>query len=364
MVVPQARQAPVALAPPKPTLATIPQRSIVQTPVAQIRPPVQVPVAPVQVRPIQANAVPYSNRTLNTTSYRPSLQLQANPTVFNPYKQVTYRPNNINTKMVNRPVPVMKLPAPVRTVAPVMPNVSSYRTTSKVTLPPAAISRPNSIVQTPIVKQIQTIPAQTAVVSPVTPKLQIPVQPTVRPVPVPVRPTPVVSTVPAQVPVRPAPVVQTVRPVPVPVRPAPVVQTVRPVPVPVRPAPVVQTVRPVQVPVRPAPVVQTVRPVPVPVRPAPVVSTVPVARPPVAVVTPVSVAPNVVRAPVQPVVAPVAQPMVQNKAFKPATYTASTYRPTSRRNMGGAIYRPAPPIVNNAFNPTGYTTRTYRPRRL
>ena len=67
----------------------------------------------------------------------------------------------------------------------------------------------------------------------------------------------------------------------------------------------------------------------------------------------------------QPVVASVAQPMAQNIAYKPATYTASTYRPTVRRNVGGmAMYRPAVPIVNNAFNATGYTTRTYRPRRL
>ena len=82
-----------------------------------------------------------------------------------------------------------------------------------------------------------------------------------------------------------------------------------------------------------------------------------------------NVAPNVIRAPIQtvsPMVNPIAQPMVQNMALKPATYTASTYRPTMRRNMGGILgNRQVMPVINNPMNnTTGYTTRTYRPRRL
>ena len=205
------------------------------------------------------------------------------------------------------------IPAPVRTVAPVampMPNVSSYRPVQQVTLPPPVISRPPQIIQPqmPTVRQIQTIPTQTAVVSPV-----------------------------AQVPVQRPPVITGTTIKPVPVRPVPVVSQVRPVPVPAQP-----------VPVRPAPMVSQIP-----------VQQVPVVRPPVAAVTPVNIAPNV-RMPIQ-AVNPIGQPMV-----KPPVYTASTYRPSMRRNMGGVLgNRQVIPVVNNTLNnTTGYTTRTYRPRRL
>ena len=153
---------------------------------------------------------------------------------------------------------------------------------------------------------------------------------------------------------------------PVPAQPVPAVTSYRPVPA--QPVPAVTSYRPV--PVQPVPAVTSYRPVPVqvPVRPAPIVSQVPVARPSVAAVTPLNVTPNVVRAPVQnvrPLVAPVAQPVAQNMLIRPSTYTASTYRPSNRRNIGGFGYRPAIPMVNNTMiNNTGYTTRTYRPRRL
>ena len=313
--------------------------------------------APVQVQPMQIKTIPYSNRTLNSSSYRPSLQLQNTQTLVSPYKQATYRPNTIRTRMVKRPVPVRKLPVPVRTVAPVampMPNVSSYRPVQQVTLPPPVVSRPPQMIRPPMptVRQIKAIPAQTAVVSPVA---QVPVQ----------RPPVITGTTikPAPFPVQ--PVVSQIRPVPAPVQPVPVVSTasVRQVPI-TRPVPVVSQVRPVAAPVQPVPV----RPVPVqpvPVRPAPIVQQVPVARPPVAVVTPVNVAPNVMRAPVQ-TVGPIAQPMAQNMMVKPPVYTASTYRPSVRRNMGGILpNRQVIPVVNNTLtNTTGYTTRTYRPRRL
>ena len=320
--VPQVQQVkmPVPLAPPQPTIATIPQRTIIQKPI-----PVPVKV-PAQVRPMpmpmQVKTIPYSNRTLATTSYRPSLQLQPTQAV-SPYKQVTYRPN-LKTTKVARYVPMRKV-APMRTVSPVttMPNVQSYRPAQQLILPtpvaqPQIVSRPPVPIVSkapipqppmPTVRQIQTIPAQTAVVSQIVPpKPQVPVQK-----------APVVS----QVPVQKAPVVS-------------------------------------QMPV--------IRQVPV-VSQAPV-QTMSVARPPVAVVTPMSVAPNLVRPPVQnvqPLATQMVKPVAQNLTLnRPSVYSASTYRPTMRRNYGGFTgYRQITPMVNtNMISPTGYTTRTYRPRKL
>ena len=359
------------IAPPKQTLVTIPQRTIVQRPVAPVRAPLPAQV-PNQVQPMQMNAVPYSIRTFNTSSYRPSLPVQANTSIVTPYKQTTYRVNTLNTKNLNRPVQMRRMPAPIRTVAPIMPNVSSYRPPTQVTLPPATVTRPQGIIQPqiPTVRQIQAAPAQTAIVSPITPRVQVPIQQSaVRPVQVPVTTAPVFSQAsvrPVQVPVTPAPVFSQASVRQVPAQPVPAVASYKPVPA--QPVPAVTSYRPV--PVQPAQAIGTVRPVPVqvPVRPAPIVSQVPVARPPVAAVTPLNVAPNVVRAPVQnvrPLVAPVAQPVAQNMLIRPSTYTASTYRPSNRRNIGGFGYRPAIPMVNNTMiNNTGYTTRTYRPRRL
>ena len=129
--IPQAQPVQVPLPAPKPTMVTIPQRSIIQRPVAA---PVQVPT---QVRPMQVQTIPYSNRTINASTYRPSLQLQASTPTILPYKQATYR-QNIRTKMVRKPVQMIKPPVPVRSVAPVatiptqIPSVQSYKPVQQV----------------------------------------------------------------------------------------------------------------------------------------------------------------------------------------------------------------------------------------
>jgi hypothetical protein len=336
-------------------MATIPQASIIQRPVAA---PVQVPVP---VRPIQTATIPYSNRTISTTSYRPSLQLQASNMNIVPYKQVTYRPNLRNTKMVQRPVKMRPLPVPVRTVNPVapmpvampsvqsyrpvampsvqsykpvaMPSVQSYRPVQPVALPtpvpqPQVVTRPPVAIASRVVPAPQVVPAAQVVPAP-----QV-AMPTVRQV----------STIPAQT----AVVSQITTP-----RPAIPVTNV-----PVQPVPV-QRVAPVQ----PVPV-QRVAPVqPVPVQRVAPVQPLQVVRPPIATVTPVNVAPNLVRAPVQPIVQPLAQNM---NVMRPPVYSANTYRPSVRRNIPGFTgYRPVPLVAtNNLATPGGYTTRTYRPRKL
>ena len=294
--------------PPKPIPAQIPQRTLVQQPVA-----VPVPVrAPVQnIIPMNAQTLPYSQRTVGTTSYRPSLQLQSNVISTTPYKQGTYRPG-LQKNIIKRPSQIRRIqvPMPVRTIAPVapmpvtIPNVQSYRPAKPLTLPTPVARTPVPIVskvQTPIVPQVQ-VPITTSTVRPV----QVPVS---TPVPVPVaRPIPVQTS--------------TIRPVQAPVA--------GPVPVPV----LTSTVKPVQV---------------------------PIARPPIASVTPVNTAPNLIQAQCQNII----QPMM-----KPPVYSASTYRPALRRNTpqimytGFTGYRPVNAPATNIGEPSGYTTRTYRPRRL
>ena len=109
-----------------------------------------------------------------------------------------------------------------------------------------------------------------------------------------------------------------------------------------------------QVPVRPVGVVSQV-----PVASRLPVQQIPVSRPPIATVTPVNVAPNIIRGPVQSY----AQPLNMGR---PYGYSANTYRPIMRRNVGGLTgYRPVVPVANNNLaGPSGFTTRTYRPRRL
>ena len=293
---PQVQPVQVPLLAPKPTMVTIPQRRIIQRPVAI---PVQVPT---QVRPMQVQTIPYSNRIINASTYRPSMQLQASTPTVLPYKQAVYRPN-IKTKMVRKPAQMIKPPVPVRPVAPVsiiptqIPSVQSYRPVQQVTLP-----KPAPINVIPTVRQVPAIPVQTAVVSQIAPR-------------------PIVQ----QVPVQKVPV-QTFRPV-------------QQVPI--------QSYRPLQqVPV------QILRPV----------QQVPVS-PPIATVTPINVSPIVMAAPMVPIQSMV-QPMTQS--VKPITYNASTYRPTMKRNYGGLPgYRPVVPVANNnVATPDGYTTRTYRPRKL
>ena len=361
---------PVPVARPQPIMtSTIPQRTIVQKPVpvpVPVQAPVQMrPVAPPVTMPMQTTTIPYSIRTIGASSYRPSLQLQPTQNIV-PYKQTTYRPG-IKTKRPGqvRRVPV---PVPVATIPAPIPNVQSYKPVNPVTLPAPikqsqVIARPPVVpiktIQPPVhtVRQIQRIPAQTAVVSQVQqPTYKVPVVPQV--VPVQQRPYQVVSQTPTQaVPIvqRPVQPVQVARPPVQFVRPQ--VQTVR-APVQTVRAPVpVQTVRapvPVQTVRAPVPV-QTVRPpfanvTPMNIAPVPVQ----IARPPVANVTPMNIAP-----------AQLAQPLTQNPLNNTSTYKISTYRPTMRRNygnMGG--YRPVAQPINTMAQPTGYTTRTYRPRRL
>ena len=379
---PRAMPVPVPVARPQPIMtSTIPQRTIVQKPVpvpVPVQAPVQMrPVAPPVTMPMQTTTIPYSIRTIGASSYRPSLQLQPTQNIV-PYKQTTYRPG-IKTKRPGqvRRVPV---PVPVATIPAPIPNVQSYKPVNPVTLPAPikqsqVIARPPVVpiktIQPPVhtVRQIQRIPAQTAVVSQVQqPTYQVPVVP--QAVPVQQRPYQVVSQTPTQaVPIvqRPVQPVQVARPPVQFVRPQ--VQTVR-APVQTVRAPVqtvrapVQTVRaPVQTVRAPVPV-QTVRaPVPVQTVRPPVANVTPmniapvpvqIARPPVANVTPMNIAP-----------AQLAQPLTQNPLNNTSTYKISTYRPTMRRNygnMGG--YRPVAQPINTMAQPTGYTTRTYRPRRL
>jgi hypothetical protein len=367
---PRAMPVPVPVARPQPIMtSTIPQRTIVQKPVpvpVPVQAPVQMrPVAPPVTMPMQTTTIPYSIRTIGASSYRPSLQLQPTQNIV-PYKQTTYRPG-IKTKRPGqvRRVPV---PVPVATIPAPIPNVQSYKPVNPVTLPAPikqsqVIARPPVVpiktIQPPVhtVRQIQRIPAQTAVVSQVQqPTYKVPVVPQV--VPVQQRPYQVVSQTPTQaVPIvqRPVQPVQVARPPVQFVRPQ--VQTVR-APVQTVRAPVpVQTVRapvPVQTVRAPVPV-QTVRPpfanvTPMNIAPVPVQ----IARPPVANVTPMNIAP-----------AQLAQPLTQNPLNNTSTYKISSYRPTMRRNygnMGG--YRPVAQPINTMAQPTGYTTRTYRPRRL
>ena len=367
---PRAMPVPVPVARPQPIMtSTIPQRTIVQKPVpvpVPVQAPVQMrPVAPPVTMPMQTTTIPYSIRTIGASSYRPSLQLQPTQNIV-PYKQTTYRPG-IKTKRPGqvRRVPV---PVPVATIPAPIPNVQSYKPVNPVTLPAPikqsqVIARPPVVpiktIQPPVhtVRQIQRIPAQTAVVSQVQqPTYKVPVVPQV--VPVQQRPYQVVSQTPTQaVPIvqRPVQPVQVARPPVQFVRPQ--VQTVR-APVQTVRAPVpVQTVRapvPVQTVRAPVPV-QTVRPpvanvTPMNIAPVPVQ----IARPPIANVTPMNIAP-----------AQLAQPLTQNPLNNTSTYKISTYRPTMRRNygnMGG--YRPVAQPINTMAQPTGYTTRTYRPRRL
>ena len=376
---PRAMPVPVPVARPQPIMtSTIPQRTIVQKPVpvpVPVQAPVQMrPVAPPVTMPMQTTNIPYSIRTIGASSYRPSLQLQPTQNIV-PYKQTTYRPG----MKIKRPGQVRRVPVPVpvATIPAPIPNVQSYKPVNPVTLPAPikqsqVIARPPVVpiqtIQPPVhtVRQIQRIPAQTAVVSQVQqPTYQVPVVP--QAVPVQQRPYQVVSQTPAQaVPIlqRPVQPVQVARPPVQFVRPqvqtvrAPV-QTVRaPVPVQTVRAPVpVQTVRapvPVQTVRAPVPV-QSVRPpfanvTPTNIAPVPVQ----IARPPVANVTPMNIAP-----------AQLAQPLTQNPLNNTSTYKISTYRPTIRRNygnMGG--YRPVAQPINTMAQPTGYTTRTYRPRRL
>ena len=346
-------------------MSTIPQTtSIIQRPVAA---PVQVPVP---VMPVQTAAIPYSNRTLSTTSYRPSLQLQASNLNVLPYKQVTYRPNLRNTKLVQRPVQMRRVPVPVRTVAPVAPmpvavgSVQSYR---PVAMPSVQSYRP---VAMPSVQSYRPV-AMPSVQSyrPVAmPSVQSyrPVQPVALPTPVP-QPQIIARPPAAMVPnTISAPVMPTVRQVStIPAQTAVVSQVTTPRPavpvvsqVPVQPVPV-QRVAPVQ----PVPVQRVAAVQPVPVQRVAPVQPVTMVRPPIATVTPVNVAPNLVRAPVQPLV----QPLAQNIAtMRPPVYSANTYRPSVRRNMPGFVgYRPIAPVaINNLATPGGYTTRTYRPRKL
>ena len=349
---PRAMPVPVPVARPQPIMtSTIPQRTIVQKPVpvpVPVQAPVQMrPVAPPVTMPMQTTTIPYSIRTIAASSYRPSLQLQPTQNIV-PYKQTTYRPG-IKTKRPGqvRRVPV---PVPVATIPAPIPNVQSYKPVNPVTLPAPikqsqVIARPPVVpiktIQPPVhtVRQIQRIPAQTAVVSQVQqPTYKVPVVPQV--VPVQQRPYQVVSQTPTQA----VPIVQ---------RPVQPVQVARPPVQFVRPQ--VQTVRaPVQTVRAPVPV-QTVRPpfanvTPTNIAPVPVQ----IARPPVANVTPMNIAP-----------AQLAQPLTQNPLNNTSTYKISTYRPTMRRNygnMGG--YRPVAQPINTMAQPTGYTTRTYRPRRL
>ena len=281
--------------------------------------------------PMQAATIPYSQRTASTMSYRPSLQLQTTAINTVPYKQVTYRPQ-IRTKMIQRPIQMrrMKVPMPARTIAPVapmpvtIPNVQSYKPAQQLTLP-APVSVPQVVNRPPVanVSNIQTVPLR-----PVVPQVPITTN-TIKPVQAPIA-----------------------RPVPVPVP----TTTIRPVQVPIaRPMPVQTTLAtPVQVPVaRPVVPIQTstVRPV-----------QVPVTRPPVAVVTPVNVAPNLMRtnvAPMQPMAQPIMKPI----------YSPATYRPTVRRNAPIMYnrfpgYRPVNAPIQNMGVSQGYNTRTYRPRRL
>ena len=338
---PRAMPVPVPVARPQPIMtSTIPQRTIVQKPVpvpVPVQAPVQMrPVAPPVTMPMQTTTIPYSIRTIAASSYRPSLQLQPTQNIV-PYKQTTYRPGiKIKRPGQVRRVPV---PVPVATIPAPIPNVQSYKPVNPVTLPAPikqsqVIARPPVVpiktIQPPVhtVRQIQRIPAQTAVVSQVQqPTYKVPVVPQV--VPVQQRPYQVVSQTPTQA----VPIVQ---------RPVQPVQVARPPVQFVRPQ--VQTVRaPVQTVRAPVPV-QTVR-APVPVQ---------IARPPVANVTPMNIAP-----------AQLAQPLTQNPLNNTSTYKISTYRPTMRRNygnMGG--YRPVAQPINTMAQPTGYTTRTYRPRRL
>ena len=347
---PRAMPVPVPVARPQPIMtSTIPQRTIVQKPVpvpVPVQAPVQMrPVAPPVTMPMQTTTIPYSIRTIAASSYRPSLQLQPTQNIV-PYKQTTYRPGiKIKRPGQVRRVPV---PVPVATIPAPIPNVQSYKPVNPVTLPAPikqsqVIARPPVVpiktIQPPVhtVRQIQRIPAQTAVVSQVQqPTYQVPVVP--QAVPVQQRPYQVVSQTPTQA----VPIVQ---------RPVQPVQVARPPVQFVRPQ--VQTVRaPVQTVRAPVPV-QTVRaPVPVQTVRAPV--PVQIARPPVANVTPMNIAP-----------AQLAQPLTQNPLNNTSTYKISTYRPTMRRNygnMGG--YRPVAQPINTMAQPTGYTTRTYRPRRL
>ena len=347
---PRAMPVPVPVARPQPIMtSTIPQRTIVQKPVpvpVPVQAPVQMrPVAPPVTMPMQTTTIPYSIRTIAASSYRPSLQLQPTQNIV-PYKQTTYRPGiKIKRPGQVRRVPV---PVPVATIPAPIPNVQSYKPVNPVTLPAPikqsqVIARPPVVpiktIQPPVhtVRQIQRIPAQTAVVSQVQqPTYKVPVVPQV--VPVQQRPYQVVSQTPTQA----VPIVQ---------RPVQPVQVARPPVQFVRPQ--VQTVRaPVQTVRAPVPV-QTVRaPVPVQTVRAPV--PVQIARPPVANVTPMNIAP-----------AQLAQPLTQNPLNNTSTYKISTYRPTMRRNygnMGG--YRPVAQPINTMAQPTGYTTRTYRPRRL
>ena len=367
---PRAMPVPVPVARPQPIMtSTIPQRTIVQKPVpvpVPVQAPVQMrPVAPPVTMPMQTTNIPYSIRTIGASSYRPSLQLQPTQNIV-PYKQTTYRPG----MKIKRPGQVRRVPVPVpvATIPAPIPNVQSYKPVNPVTLPAPikqsqVIARPPVVpiqtIQPPVhtVRQIQRIPAQTAVVSQVQqPTYQVPVVPQV--VPVQQRPYQVVSQTPAQA----VPILQ---------RPVQPVQVARPPVQFVRPQ--VQTVRaPVQTVRAPVPV-QTVRaPVPVQTVRAPV--PVQIARPPVANVTPMNIAPvpvQIARPPVANVtpmnIAPaqLAQPLTQNPLNNTSTYKISTYRPTIRRNygnMGG--YRPVAQPINTMAQPTGYTTRTYRPRRL
>ena len=367
---PRAMPVPVPVARPQPIMtSTIPQRTIVQKPVpvpVPVQAPVQMrPVAPPVTMPMQTTNIPYSIRTIGASSYRPSLQLQPTQNIV-PYKQTTYRPG----MKIKRPGQVRRVPVPVpvATIPAPIPNVQSYKPVNPVTLPAPikqsqVIARPPVVpiqtIQPPVhtVRQIQRIPAQTAVVSQVQqPTYQVPVVP--QAVPVQQRPYQVVSQTPAQA----VPILQ---------RPVQPVQVARPPVQFVRPQ--VQTVRaPVQTVRAPVPV-QTVRaPVPVQTVRAPV--PVQIARPPVANVTPMNIAPvpvQIARPPVANVtpmnIAPaqLAQPLTQNPLNNTSTYKISTYRPTMRRNygnMGG--YRPVAQPINTMAQPTGYTTRTYRPRRL
>ena len=148
----------------QPTMV-VPQRSIVQA-------PIRAPVA----QPMGTRPIPYGVRTISGSSYRPSLQLPTGNMGVQPYKQATYRPNLRTRKVIRRPIQTIRAPAPVRTITPMtqvpstMPNVSSYRPVQQPTLPVPVTQpqyvRPPVVAQpaVPTVRQISTIPQQTAAV--------------------------------------------------------------------------------------------------------------------------------------------------------------------------------------------------------
>ena len=229
----------------------IPQATLVQRPV-----PVPVPMAQPPM-PIQTQTIPYSQKTLGTTSYRPSLQLPTTNVISSPYGQATYRPH-FQTKMGPRPVQMrrIKVPMPVKTISPVapmpvtIPNVQSYKPAQPLVLPPP-VSTPQVIARPPVA--------------------------TVTPLHVPMSQATVTAPIPVQT----------------------------------------STVRPVQVPVpRPVPVQVPVSQIPVPTT---TVAPVPVVRPPVATVTPIKVAPNIIGNPLPQMPQLMQQPMIYNaNTYRPA----------------------------------------------